>query len=469
MIQRRLLLISLAAAYFCLLCYSYAVVESDVFGWMGFYYAPPPWPYMLLSLLLSVAPACWLPVRLDRPSQTCTWILYLTVLVPATIVPYHVVNREPQEIVVLPVALFSMFALLCLLASRRPFQINTAGVDPRVVFTGLLGMALVLVPMVLVTSGSFSLNLSLADIYDRRLDARDLVSPRSMLAYGIQLLSYSVAPILLVIGYLRRHWLALGLGLVGLLSVFSLRATKSELFMPVFLLALTVLVTRFRHKFGLAMLSCSTALVALSIISYQSLNREALSDYGVRRMIMVPAQLTGYYWDYFSDRPHVFYSDGFLRSVLRPAYNEPTARLIGAVYMGSPDAHANANLWAAGFAQMGYLGMFVTTCALAMLLRCIDGLVRHGHFALVASMTALFAIGWTNGALETSMLTGGVAGSLLVLQFLRSPTGNLGFIQVRPAGVRRSARRIDSHHNRPLQPASCPAPATRTVSLRQSA
>ena len=430
MVHRRALLIVLAAVYFLALCYSYRHVESVAFIWQNFYFEPPPWTFRMLSFALGVAPAFWLPVGLKRPSQACMWILYVMVYMPAMIVPYHVINAAPSQVVLLPLSLAAMMFLLGMLMRRQPLKIGTSGINPSLVFTALLGLALVLVPMVLVTSGSFSINLSLADVYERRLNARDLVSPRSLLAYGIQMLSYSVAPILLIIGFLRRHWLALGLGLLGLLSVYSLRATKSELFMPMFLLAVTFLVTKFRGEFGIAALMGATTVVSLSIFAYLGLGRLEVSDYLVRRMLMVPAQLTSYYWEYFSGSRHVYYSDGFLRNVLQPAYQESTARLIGYVYMGSPDAHANANLWATSFAQMGYLGMFVTTCVLSLVLRFIDGLVEHGNFALVAVMSTLFALGWANGALETSMLSGGVAGSLLILYFLRSPDGNLGFMQV---------------------------------------
>ena len=38
MIHRRFILVALAVAYFSSLSYSYAIVESDAFRWMGFYY-----------------------------------------------------------------------------------------------------------------------------------------------------------------------------------------------------------------------------------------------------------------------------------------------------------------------------------------------------------------------------------------------------------------------------------------------
>jgi len=265
-------------------------------------------------------------------------------------------------------------------------------------------------------------DLSLEDVYERRFAAREIVQPRTMIAYAVTILSTSLGPILVCLGYVRKRWDMLAIGLFGLVSVFSLSGAKTNFFMPLFLLAMFALMSGNRRAFGQKIVFAGCCLVLLSIFEFTQLDSFFVSNYFVRRELLVPSLLTSFYWDFFKDNPHVYYSDGFLRWLISPQYDLPTARLIGEVRFHSFEANANANFWASAFANFGYTGMVLTTLALGTLLRLIDSIARNGEFLVTSLVVGMCAITWSNGALETSMLSNGVALSLAILYLLRAPS-----------------------------------------------
>lgn len=120
-----------------------------------------------------------------------------------------------------------------------------------------------------------------------------------------------------------------------------------------------------------------------------------------------------------------------MRWLYSSPYDLPMARLIGATYFHSDQNNANANVWASGFGHAGFIGMTVSTIILGFIFRVIDGFARTVDFRVVSLMICLFAISWSNGAIETSLLTYGVLPSILLLHLLGSdrdlskPTGQL--------------------------------------------
>jgi hypothetical protein len=113
----RLTAVLLVAGYWAVLNWSYATVEAELYGYLGIAFGMPPF-YQVLGLLLAVLPSFWLDVRADRPSLVCQWIMYLSLVVPITIVPFHVLDGSPASIAALPVSVVACFALLCAAASR---------------------------------------------------------------------------------------------------------------------------------------------------------------------------------------------------------------------------------------------------------------------------------------------------------------------------------------------------------------
>jgi len=418
MFYQRGLLFILCGAYFAALRQSYELVESHLFQSIGLVYAPPSVFFEWLSAVMAVVPALWLPIRLKYASQVCYWILYLTVVAPMMFLPYHVLPLPASEVTILPAYILLLFAVLYVCYRFPTPRIRGKG-DPALTSWLLVATVAVLTCLAFVASGGFRLNLALDDVYDRRLSARDVLLSGSLVAYAVSTLSYSAAPIILLLGYVRRNFAMVGLGVIGLLAVYSLRATKTDLFMPIYLVALCALVQHWRRFFGPVLLAGAIMTIGLSIGQFLVFQRYDISDYLIRRQFFVPSMLTSWYWEYFSSHPLIYFTDRSYGQLWNtPRYHLPMARLIGFEYFNNSDINANTCFWASAYANVGYAGMAVATLLLGCILRLFDALAEHSEFIVVAGMAGLLGFQLANGALETCMLTGGVLVSMIVFYYL---------------------------------------------------
>ena len=409
----------LYAAYYFVLQISYALVESTLYTELGLRYLPPNLFYQTLGLVMVLIPPMLVDFTFDRPSHLIFTILYLTVFAPAMFIPYHVLDMPPSKVLVLCSMMLAMFVILALFCKMPIVELKPPKLTERqVLFLSMVASALL--TFLCAANSGFHLQLSLDNIYDRRMDAREAVLGGSLAAYGIANLSSAIGPLLVAIGYVRKNIHAVLVGGIGMLSVFSFSGTKHDLIAPIFMLGIFILASQKRHRRRTIVLFGAIGLIVLSITQFLVLERNEISLYLCRRLLIFPATITSYYWDFFSNHEFIYYSDSFLRWALRSPYDLPMARLIGEEFFGSHEANANANVWASAFGHAGYLGMLATTIGLGYLLRFMDSLASHAGYRVVTVMGGLFAICWSNGAFETTLLSNGVFVSLVILYFLPS-------------------------------------------------
>jgi hypothetical protein len=415
----RTLAILACSLYFISLNWSYLEVDSVLYSGQGFLYTNSPFKVFAMAFVMAVLPSFWLPVELRSPSQVCYWLIYLCVVVPTMFLPYHVLTYQSlSEIFLLPASVLAMFAVLGISYRFPTFRLSRPNVDQNVVIGLMTVLAIALIVLVTYVSG-FQLTLSLEDAYERRFDAREAVVGGSFRAYAVATLSHSLGPLLVAIGYVRRSIITFAVGITGAICIFALAGTKTDIATPLYLLGMLVLVSRYRRVFGIAVAVAASLLVITSVAQYLITYRNDISVYFVRRQIFGPGLLTCFYWDFFSYGDYVYFSDSFLRPFIPRQYDLQTARLIGEAYFGNAENNANANVWASGFANVGYTGMFIFTILLGTIFRLIDGLAKHSDFFVTSLMCGMFGLTWTNGALQTSMLSNGIVVSLAAIYFLQ--------------------------------------------------
>lgn len=419
MLATRPFAIAACTAYVLMLQYSYRHIESVLYPEICLRYSPPPHYYEVAGFALALLPALWIPVRLNRPSHLAYWILYLTVCAPTMFIPFHVMSCPPDRILTLSATICGLFALLAWIASGPPISVRPPNLAPKDIIRGAIMVTGLLILLVGYVSG-FKVNFSLENVYDRRLEAREIVVGGGLTAYAMATLGSAVSPLLMAFGYVNKMPIALACGIAGVLSLFSFAGTKHDLAAPVYLVGVLCLMQKREQSPGAIVGIAATFLICLSVAHYFATGDNTISVYFIRRSFFVPALLTSLYWDFFDGQSHIYYGDSFLRWLHASPYQLPMARLIGEVYLHSADANANANVWASGFGHAGFIGMTVSTIVLGLLFRVIDGFARTVDLRVVSLMISLFALSWSNGAIETSLLTYGVLPSILLLHFLGS-------------------------------------------------
>ncbi|MBM4074617.1 MAG: hypothetical protein FJ267_03125, partial [Planctomycetes bacterium] len=419
MLATRPTVIGVCAMYIVMFRYSYRHIESVLYPEICLVYAPPPAYYELMGLALAMLPSLWMPKTLSRPSHLAYWILYLMVFAPSMFIPFHVMTLPPDRILTLTTTLCGLFSLLALIASGKPIILPPPNFARKDLIRGAILITGGLIFLVGYVSG-FKIDFSMANIYDRRLEARELVVGGGLTAYAMATLGSSVSPLLMAFGYVKKMPIALACGVAGVLSLFSFAGTKHDLAAPFYLMGILCLLRKREQSPGAIVGLASAFLIGLSVFQYFTTGNNFISVYFIRRSFLVPSLLTGLYWDFFDGQRHVYYGDSFMRWLYSSPYELPMARLIGDSYLHSAENNANANIWATSFGHAGFVGMTISTIILGFLFRLIDGFAKTVDLRVVCLMISLFSLSWANGAIETSLLTYGVLPSIMLLYLLGS-------------------------------------------------
>jgi hypothetical protein len=262
--------------------------------------------------------------------------------------------------------------------------------------------------------------VSILEVYEVRLDAREILKEaRWGVGYMLRLVSNTLAPFIFSVGLARRRLLLVGLGFLLSVSAFSFDGAKLTLAFPIFMLAYWIL-KGFRTEHIVAIVALAVLLCgAIDMIIFQRPFATGLFTY---RCLADPGLLSGYYYSFFSQNPKFMWSSGRLGFVLGLTnpygdYLSP-GFLIGLVNFGNPVHNANANIWADGFANFGFIGAFVETVLLLGYLWLYDWVTLRRDPAMGRLLALVPAFVVANDGILTSFVTHGLL-SLLLIQMLQ--------------------------------------------------
>lgn len=418
--SQRLVLVSLAIVFALALNFSLEHIDSVLFGWLGLQYNPPSPTWNTLAFAMAVIPSLWMPIQLKRPSHFTYWVLYLMVIIPAMIIPYHVLARPPDQILSFTFALLSCFALLSLSYRLPRIVIPRATYNPAY-FYGILAIVVLVFTVITWASVGFSLDFGLENIYDRRHAARGVFQQQSAISYIKGNLASALAPFAVAVGLARKQWHVFAVGVFGSLIVFSVEGSRSAAFLPIFIFALYPIIVKYRNIFGFAVIGGMLLLLLGSIISFYITKNPALPLVVSWRLFQVKGLLSSYYWDFFSTHEFMYYADGILKGVIPNPYPLATPRLIGLTYFNSPETNSNANIFAAAYGDFGYLGMLFITGITAVYFRLIDSLSHNRGFLISAFMAGFLGVKWSDVAFDTAILSHGTLVITILLLLVPKP------------------------------------------------
>lgn len=408
----RLGLLSAAAVYVAVLSKVYfdKLAQSEALGASapGAVLAPLCW-------VLAVLPACWMPIALSRPSQVIYWFLYIVVYVPAELLAIYSLSIDAGTTLLFLLCLCLCFFLVGQIYRLDAPRIVVLRVPPFVFWLALWALLIGSDMYVLSVSGLHLAIVSLQDVYSVRATFADTVDSSSVLVdYLVSWQVGAIHPFLIAYGLVfRKPWLV-AVGTLGQVFVYATTGFRTALFSAVLLVIVLLVVHTQRRRFGLLVVVGVTALIECAVLVDERLGSDVWTDILVHRILALPGQLTGYYFEFFSRNEQAHLGESIFRLLVHYPYSLSVPALIGETYLGG--SWANANIWADAFAQFGYLGLFVFTLALAVVLLVFDGLVAGEDVRFPALLAASPAWMFANSALLTSLLTGGV-GLLLLLVY----------------------------------------------------
>lgn len=411
----------LAAVYTLLLWYTYAYMIAPVFSYAGYSYRAVAPPVAFLLVMAAIMPVAWMPLAVTKPSQLVQWYLYIFVFVPIVLIPAISLARPIADTLGLIAVVLASFGLLSITPSLPPIRL------PRIrlsswAFWSCIGIVAGALYLYVIRVFGVSNHLpSLFAVYDTRSAYRaQLAEAGGTVAYAVLWLGNLFNPLFLAFGLVNHRFTLLAIGMAGQLLLYTITGFKSVLFTIVLLVALLLALRRSGRAFGMWILAGSTSVVAAAIAFDVMRGGVLLTGLFVRRLMLVPGLLTGMYYDFFSQNPPALLGNSFLRGLAPYPYPVGPANIIGSRFLGNIEGHANANLWADGYANFRMPGILGVTLVLVLILWMFDSLAHQRRSRETILIVAIPAFALCNSSLQTVFVTHGLALALLVASLLPS-------------------------------------------------
>lgn len=422
----RLLLVLGAGIYVGLLQILYPAIIVPAFGYAAMAYKAQSWMALLFQCGIAWLPSMWLPKTFNRPSQFQCWILYLTVVVPSCILPYHVTAKPGAWIHPFVLVIVLLFFILCVATARPPRRFLRAALPLGWYAVLLGGITLLTYGWLYARLGLQSFFLPVEEVYNMRTALRSAGTP-ALLGYLIWWQGGVVNPIISAMGFQRRQWLLVLLSVVLQVQLYSITSLRTFLAAAAFQLGIGVFLVVVRRCRGMFLVHAMNLAVVLAAIWY-FLDQRALGPLLLLdRWIFNGGQLSGLYLEFFTQHPAAGMSHSalpLLRVLLPGPYDLPIGQVIGRAYfiLGTDGVYTNAtaHFWADGFAIAGYVGMLVSTILAIGLLRLTDAVCRGLQTQLIIMSFAIVGMSLIGQGVLTTVLTGGLA-PFIALMFLMPP------------------------------------------------
>jgi O-antigen polymerase len=380
-------------------------------------YAPRPLPWILFSYALLILIGYTSPQNHTRPSNIILLFLFIISYVPITTL--FALNAASSIVPLISVTLvFIAINFLVQYDSLIKFSAGTSEVKPEIFFFFLFVFSIISYT-ILIYSFGFSAEIPTFDeIRELRETYREEQS--RLVIYLFQWQSTVINPLLFILGlYFRNVWLII-ISVTGQLYLYSVGGHKAIFFINFLVLFVFIGLKYFKTNFNNFILISIISLVALLLcVDYFSNDYSLLSSILVRRMFMVPAQFFYYYYDFFSSHPVDYYAQNFPFSLfLTSHYQFEIPYVISDFYVNKLNSHANANIFADSYANLGPAGFFIVGLLLLMILKYLDAVSSNKNMFIVLPLLCFSVINIANSSLITTMITHGLLLTLVIMTIL---------------------------------------------------
>ncbi len=386
---------------------SYYYIISDV--WRSTRFDLKLNPLKLIeSYLLFFFIYILIPKVAKKLSHILLWMLILI-----SYVPMLTIFSFMDESRIFMYAVTAFWAMVLLLV-KMPTIFIARLKQSHVILFSLIGCLFSIVVLMVYWYQGFSITLDLKSVYEIRSEYVAANIPLS--GYLWNWMGYIVNPIFMALFVTRRKWLLVALVSIAQIWLFSATGSKTYLFSPLLVLALMWIV---RQQKPLAYLCIGLSSVVLAgALSYLFIDDVWVSSLLTRRLLFVPAQLSFFYYDFFSKNEPVFLSHSILRFFLDYPYQLNPPHLIADVYFNDPQMGSNNGVVGDAFMNFRFLGLILWAVLLGIILKLIDSCSKGVDIRIAVAAIAMPAITLTNSALLTNLLTHGLLLSLLIMYLM---------------------------------------------------
>lgn len=432
----RALLVLVVASYVLVFNLTYRDLVAPVFEFWGLGYRHPPGVYLLISAVLCLVPALWMPVRFSRPSLMLFYVQYFLIFIPASFIVYYSVRPELSEhdSLMLVLSMFIGISIIQFAYSIRVRRIYVGRLSPEAFWLVFVSMSGVMFAYLVVTVGANFRLANLVDIYEVRSAMSETIKATGTRfgAYAFSLLSALVLPLVFATAMYLRRWWAIIPVTAGYIFLFGIGGAKAAALAIVYLPFTYVLLSRPPRRIVFYFVC---ALMVLLLSGYLSRGllppKEHLSYIAVvhSRLFTIPPLTIPQYFDFFQTHPvtHLSHVTG-INWLLPYPYELDLPYTVGTYYYHSP-VGLNSGVWAGdGLAGFGLKGIPLMSVVCAVVFWLLDSASAEFDPRFIGLALTFCTAVFGNVSLFTTLITGGLA--LLILTALVAPRDEHGLIRL---------------------------------------
>ena len=333
--------------------------------------------------------------------------LFLGIITIGPVLTLNSLNPHPQIELTIGVLSFSLVALLGLYLTRN---VRFSG-DVALPSTIFLSLSFVSIAISLLFFKSHSFGVVISDIYETRQNMRDSVPFPGAERFYYYASRFAIV-FLICHGVIYRRSLLLCAGLASAILLFLIGGHKSILVLCLMALLISFLL-RLRYT-DIKIILCILAVLVVSICLDILIDSRFLTDFFIRRIIILPANLHYYYFEQFFTDPNWFR--------VSPLNDADIPFAISEIYFNRSWMRANSSVISSSVTSLGIFSVISQAFIFGVMLGIIDRFVEKIRVrSLKVTLTAVcFCFSWsfTESALFVVLFTHGLV--LLFLPWLLS-------------------------------------------------
>ncbi|MCH8977693.1 MAG: hypothetical protein IH945_00415 [Armatimonadetes bacterium] len=426
--------------------YSYVKYLSHLWSYFGFIPITASILSLVLTYVLAVAPATWMPADFKRPTLVLYWSIYAITYIPSIMVLTFAVPEGDPPRFALQLALFAGLQIIGAAYWLPRFRIRREqlNVPSFVVCMVLFGAGLF--AMLLYQFG-FDLSFApLDDPYGVRTEAN--VIGGTLIGYTAAWIPSVVVGILLAMGYVRRN-LMLVLAGIGLSAYLYMAVASRAYLTPIVITAAIFAVTiGNRKRLGPAMLLGFAATIVLMTATYteglgeglqttQGFGPLPIAQFMILFRTFGNAGLMTLQYDNFiasHGTTHWSHVRG-VNLLIEYPFQEPLAREVGIDRFGAYDINAVGHFFAYdGIAAAGIPGVIAISVVCMLAFWALDSVSARLDKLFVGLFLCYQITNLNNTGLFTTLLGHGLILQMLVLYVMPRRLAPDAETPARPAG-----------------------------------
>ena len=194
---RQLSIIALHLAFCLTLLWFHSEVTPDIYNIILDSNINRSFGEVTIGILLALAPACWIPRRIDRPSQVFAYFLYLAVYLPFCTVGLQSISAPIDSLLLYILVCGSAITGFFILAKVPPRPVVREKISLNLCLWGATVVSIAIIVAAAATIGVDLQPLAFSEVYDLRIQRRDQFAVGGTL---LIILGYLLSPLNLVLG-----------------------------------------------------------------------------------------------------------------------------------------------------------------------------------------------------------------------------------------------------------------------------